>query len=729
MKKKERKKRHYKGNPKKKIVVLIILGTFLFVGMGFSILDLQFDIGGTLEVGKYDKTLYGVLRKNVKTGDALKYTGNHQDSMDPSKSTENIYYWHAENDNQGEAINNKNNVIFANMCWHMIRTTDTGGVKLIYNGIPSTDGKCTYMSGNRNSNVNRLYFSYTWISDAPNDNVHLYATKIRNNGSNLQLTGTINNTTKENIVNQNYNPRKQFYCNSDNCTSSAVLVIDSDRDTRVEHNYGDQIDFIAMSAYFDSRSIWTYNALGPVDYNRNHKNPSDVGYMYNSKYPVKDNAFSTKGLRPSETLLKYNTTSSLSNKYATSYSYDPNTEMYTLIDPFTISDRNDFMNAKGKYTCWSNTSCKNLLYVADVVPQSSSYNYADHYSYVMSKGDTNNHTFTYGDSYQKNNDGTYTILTPTTITYDDIRSLDYDDMKGKYVCKDAVNDTCSDVWSIASMGYSSMQYYKSSNEIKYAKSFTYDENTNTYTLSNDSVSFWNFTDENKASLNRNRYTCWNDTGTCNTISYLISEYNGYRYLDIENGLNISDVLNYMLTVNEKDSIIKTTNEAWYRVEMLDNYDSYIEDTIFCNDRRVKSLGTFDPEHGNLGDDLVFKQYDNLTDLSCSSVKDQFSTLNNEAKLEYKVGMLTSPEANLLNSYKILRMYNSYKHMSPAYFDSKDSTAYAYTKSSNSSSNNPEYQNVTNYNAGMRPVISLRKGIKYSSGNGSIDTPYRVDMNS
>ncbi|MGN1379053.1 MAG: hypothetical protein ACI4XR_01475 [Bacilli bacterium] len=34
-----------------------------------------------------------------------------------------------------------NNVLFAGFCWKMVRTTDTGGVKLIYNGVP-TNGSC-----------------------------------------------------------------------------------------------------------------------------------------------------------------------------------------------------------------------------------------------------------------------------------------------------------------------------------------------------------------------------------------------------------------------------------------------------------------------------------------------------------------------------------------------------------------------------------------------------------
>lgn len=35
-----------------------------------------------------------------------------------------------------------NNVKFANICWKIVRTTDTGGIKMIYNGIPLSDGSC-----------------------------------------------------------------------------------------------------------------------------------------------------------------------------------------------------------------------------------------------------------------------------------------------------------------------------------------------------------------------------------------------------------------------------------------------------------------------------------------------------------------------------------------------------------------------------------------------------------
>ena len=47
-----------------------------------------------------------------------------------------IYFW------RGTRANTRNNFIFADKCWLGIRTTDSGGIKIMYNGTP-VDGKCT----------------------------------------------------------------------------------------------------------------------------------------------------------------------------------------------------------------------------------------------------------------------------------------------------------------------------------------------------------------------------------------------------------------------------------------------------------------------------------------------------------------------------------------------------------------------------------------------------------
>ena len=49
-----------------------------------------------------------------------------------------VYYYRGNVDNR---------VIFANFCWRIVRTTETGGVKLIYNGVPS-NGQCNNTGDN-----------------------------------------------------------------------------------------------------------------------------------------------------------------------------------------------------------------------------------------------------------------------------------------------------------------------------------------------------------------------------------------------------------------------------------------------------------------------------------------------------------------------------------------------------------------------------------------------------
>ncbi len=77
----------------------------------------------------------------VSSVSGIDFTQNNSDTNGKGvyirSGTENdanpIYYFRGNVDN--------NNIIFANTCFKMVRTTDTGGVKLIYNGVP-IDGKC-----------------------------------------------------------------------------------------------------------------------------------------------------------------------------------------------------------------------------------------------------------------------------------------------------------------------------------------------------------------------------------------------------------------------------------------------------------------------------------------------------------------------------------------------------------------------------------------------------------
>ena len=108
-------------------------------------------------------SLYSVLENEAKSnGLAREYIGEHKDSFIKS-ATQKIYHWYAETDDEGNEIQNKNNVVFAGFCWQMIRTTDTGGVKMIYSGV-ARNLKC---SDPFTINISPSYYNnYTNVSPA-----------------------------------------------------------------------------------------------------------------------------------------------------------------------------------------------------------------------------------------------------------------------------------------------------------------------------------------------------------------------------------------------------------------------------------------------------------------------------------------------------------------------------------------------------------------------------------
>ena len=95
----------------------------------------------------------------------------------PTKNDEYpVLYYRGEVDN--------NNVKFGGFCWKIVRTTSTGGVKLIYNGEPDTDGNCTNTTG-KSTQIGTSKFNQYYSS--PADVGYMYG----NRGDYINQTQTI----------------------------------------------------------------------------------------------------------------------------------------------------------------------------------------------------------------------------------------------------------------------------------------------------------------------------------------------------------------------------------------------------------------------------------------------------------------------------------------------------------------------------------------------------------
>lgn len=114
------------------------------------------------EIYAESKILYDVLKEEAESGGLAKeYNGEHHDSF-TDEPTYKIYHWYAENDEEGNQVIEKNNVIFAGYCWQILRTTDTGGTKLMLSGTPN-DGRCTNYDGIGRNRYNIDYNSVAYV--------------------------------------------------------------------------------------------------------------------------------------------------------------------------------------------------------------------------------------------------------------------------------------------------------------------------------------------------------------------------------------------------------------------------------------------------------------------------------------------------------------------------------------------------------------------------------------
>ncbi len=157
-------------------------------------------------------------------------------------STENdkypVHYYRGNIDN--------NNVLFAGFCWKMVRTTSTGGVKLIYNGTYDETNKCNNTGAASQIGTSKFNSNYS----SPADVGYMYGTRYeygsypfaslyvldrKNVSSNLYYYGTsitysngrytLQNATQKSWS-DNYSTLTGYYtCQSTSTTCSTVYYI------------------------------------------------------------------------------------------------------------------------------------------------------------------------------------------------------------------------------------------------------------------------------------------------------------------------------------------------------------------------------------------------------------------------------------------------------------------------------------------------------------------------
>ena len=628
----------------------------------------------TMDGEVFEKTtLYKTLKEESEKKNSFiqKYNGDHNDSINEEKSTEDIYYFHAKNEDEANMILEKNNVLFADICWQILRTTDTGGIKLIYNGKPDKNGSCSL---NRD---NQVGYDIRIVQNISNNNYY-YGTEYTydENSKMFKLSKDIkqfvwNNKTSEEIVGK-------YTCMSekenDECPNLYYVesYIDNEKANLIPSN-----------------STTNYSVIGISNYNKSNTSLAYIGYMYGDIYKYdKVNIINEEQFVKEEQF----------NEVIVGDSIIEENGIYILQNPINVTKdewKNDYSKYIGKYTCNSELEqCNNPRIIINTTEHN--------YSYI----DINENITVSKEISNGNLQNSISIKKYELIKNRD-KYLDY-----KYTCNDN-NTKCNNIRYITDI---------TNNGYKYTTNKFYGEkvlwNGKKYILQN-TIGMEKYSD-----LSNNHYMCLeNNSKECDKVAY-IYYYDDNKvayYILLENGKvsNIDEALDSMIKNNSNDSEIKTIIEAWYEKNLI-NYQEYLEDTIYCNNRTINKdeLSGWNIK-GNINSLIKFKENSPEDDLKCDNPTDQFSINNEIAKIKYPIGLPTKTEMNLLNSDILRKTKQTYWLSSP--YSYKDTSEQYQIREDGKITYSDLIQN-----SGIRPVISLKEKIEFTEGNGSMELPYVIE---
>ena len=208
------------------------------------------------------------------------------------------------------------------------------------------------------------------------------------------------------------------------------------------------------------------------------------------------------------------------------------------------------------------------------------------------------------------------------------------------------------------------------------------------------------------------------------VSYNSPAYVGYMY-----GTNIGTRENNIK--NENNSIVKTLIDDWYKTNLLEAYDSYIDDAGFCGDRSIYSGDGIKIDKSTAFSSL-WRRLNQIFQFKCSNMNNDLYTASESnignKSLTYPVGLVTYDELVLagLNDQQLNKLSYAYSSqnywtMTPGSFSSTFGYAYAWR------SDNPGFLSYrwVNMSNSVRPVINLKADVEITEGICTANDPYVI----
>ena len=194
-------------------------------------------------------------------------------------------------------------------------------------------------------------------------------------------------------------------------------------------------------------------------------------------------------------------------------------------------------------------------------------------------------------------------------------------------------------------------------------------------------------------------------------------------------------------LNTNDSTIKTYIDKWYN-KNLSSYSKYIStEAVYCNDRTEQTAGTYSKSSTFYYAPRGRLVTNKTPTYNCTNIKDAFSGINSEAKLTYPIGLMTADEVSFAGGVYDTKAETWYYKNSAGESITGDTWWWLLSPDDWTGSGSivwyvhGSWQSwtpglligilVDRDSGGARPAISLKSCIKYSTGNGTSETPYEI----
>ena len=347
-------------------------------------------------------TLWTIAKKDAENH---KYGGNTYTGEDAIDYAKTIYYYNDKTNN---------NVKFGGFCWQMVRTTETGGVKLVYNGKIRDDDSCNNLGKeqqiaetsifnnitdmpaglgymyNSSSLENYKINSYV-ISNTISFNINRYVA----GSSNIYLSKytpsysdgvyKLTNSTRFGRWDENYDKAKGYYtCFSESSTSAGTTcnkvyyIVATEKNAAIvlEMSAGQTLNEVnsslVLGAGFSGEGPYTLTGTKTIK-------KSDLANDYNNYigyYICADSTCNSLDKISFATSYNYETSKIYSYKYGQSFTYKNG--KYTLNNSKMIQDVYTDLTQLNSYhyTCLTNKDEREKLayvYISHVVDNRTTY--------------------------------------------------------------------------------------------------------------------------------------------------------------------------------------------------------------------------------------------------------------------------------------------------------------------------------------------------------------------